>query len=191
MLLLKAIWPILRDFLSTIVFVALVWVTDDIVLATAFGVGVGVIQTGWMLVRRHPIGLLQWFSVGLVLMLGTTTILTHNGLFFKLKSSVIAAVLATVLLNRKWLAPYVPAFVTQALDERTVERAARVWAGLMVAIAILNVVVAATCSNRIWAFFIFSFPAVSYTLLAAFQFRLYRTRFLAHLRNPIECARKE
>ena len=56
---LKALRPILRDFLSTIIFISCVWVTDNIVLSTAVGVSVGVLQTAWMLAKKQPIGLLQ------------------------------------------------------------------------------------------------------------------------------------
>lgn len=174
---LLALKPILRDFLSTIVFVSCVWITDNIVLSTAIGVTTGIVQTVWMLVRRHPIGLLQWISLGLVLTLGGTTILTHNGLFFKMKSSIVALILALVLSNRRWLAPYLPQEVSLALDEGTIAAAAREWAILLVAIAIANVAVAFTCSNRVWAFFILAAPTVSYILLLGVQYRRYADRF--------------
>lgn len=172
-----ALRPILRDFLSTIVFISCVWITDDIVLSTVVGVTTGVLQTGWMLARRKPIGLLQWISLALVLTLGGTTILTHNGLFFKLKSSILALILAAVFLRERWLTPYLPPFLTERLDTDTIMRAARVWAGLMVAIALSNALVATFCSNRIWAGFIFSVPALSYIGLLSYQYRQFRPLF--------------
>lgn len=174
-----AVRPIVRDFLSTIVFVSLVWISDDIVLATAFGVGVGILQTIWMLARSKPIAMLQWLSLGLVLVLGSTTILTHNGIFFKLKSSIIALVLAAVLMRRRWLEPYLPPIIVRCLDAFTIARAARTWAILMVAIALANAVVAFTCSNRQWAFFIVSVPALSYIVTLALQYRKLRSYFVA------------
>lgn len=180
---LTALRPILRDFLSTIVFVSCVWITDNIVLSTAVGVTTGIVQTGWMLAKKRPIGLLQWISLVLVLTLGGTTILTHNGLFFKLKSSIVALILAMVLSNRKWLAPYLPPTITANLDAATIARAARQWALLMIAIAIANVAVAATCSNRIWAFFILAGPALSYIALLAVQYRQLGARFRSQRGN--------
>jgi intracellular septation protein len=181
MLFFNAIKPILKDFLSTIVFVSLVWITDDILLGTCAGVATGVVQTGWMLWRRHPIGALQWLSIAMVMLLGSTTLITGNGIFFKLKSSVLALSIGAVLLNRKWLAPYLPPIVTDHLDARTITRAAYVWAVLMALIAVSNVLVASFCSNRMWATFIFTVPAVSYITLLGIQYLMFRKRVLASI----------
>jgi intracellular septation protein len=179
MLVLKAITPVLRDFLSTIIFVALIWITDNAVLATAFGVGTGILQTVWMLARKAPIGPLQWISLGLVTVLGSITIFTGNAIFFKLKSSIAALAIGTVMLKRTWLMPYLPPAITESLDERTILRAARAWALLMLAIAVANLLVAYFCSNRIWAAFIFTVPALSYIALLGVQYVQFRGRIRA------------
>lgn len=190
MALLKAVRPVLRDFLSTIVFVACIWITGNIVLATAIGIAVGVVQTIWMLVLRKPIGALQWLSLILVAVLGTTTIITHNGLFFKLKSSIIALVLAVVMLRRQWLWPYLPPVIRDNLDVATITQAAKAWAVMFVALAVANAVVAELCSDRWWAAFIFCVPALSYLILLGVQYRLFHARIRAAIAarggvNPI------
>jgi intracellular septation protein len=178
---LLALRPIVRDFLSTILFVSCIWLTGNIVLSTGVGVGVGIVQTIWMLAKRRHIGPLQWLSLGLVLILGTTTILTHNGIFFKLKSSIIALVLALVTLRYEWMAPYLPPIITENLDTRTISRAGLAWAILLVAIALLNVAVAFTCSDRIWAMFIFCVPFASYCVLIGVQYHMFRERIAASI----------
>jgi intracellular septation protein len=182
MIFLNAIKPVLRDFLSTIVFVALIWITDDAVLATALGVGTGVMQTVWMLARKAPIGPLQWISLGLVTVLGSITIFTGNALFFKLKSSIAALAIGTVMLRRSWLMPYLPPFITETLDERTIIRAARAWAALMGVIALSNLAVAYFCSNRVWAAFIFTVPALSYFALLGAQYAIFGKRIRDNIR---------
>lgn len=177
----RALKPVLRDFLSTIVFVSIILVFGDVLMATAFGIAAGVAQTGWMLLRHRPVGPLQWLSLGLVALLGTTTLVTHNGFFFKLKSSIIALVLAWVALRPRWIVLYLPSVITTSLDTDTIGRAARAWAALMVAIAVLNLIVAVSCSDRAWALFIFVVPATSYLALISVQYGIYRKRILAGL----------
>lgn len=179
MSLLRPLRPILKDFLSTIVFVSVLWISNDILLATGVGIAVGVTQAVWMLVTRRPIAPLQWMSLGLVAVLGTTTIITHNGLFFKLKSSIIALVLAAVMMRRQWFAPYLPPFIAEHLDEDTICRAARGWAALFLVIALTNALVAYFCTDRVWAGFIVCFPAFSYVALIGVQYRLYRGQIRA------------
>jgi intracellular septation protein len=177
----KALKPVLRDFLSTIVFVSIILVLGDVLMATAFGIAAGVVQTGWMLFRRRPVGPLQWLSLGLVALLGTTTLVTHNGFFFKLKSSIIALVLGWVALRPRWIMLYLPPVITTTLDIDTIGRAARAWAVLMGVLALLNLVVAVSCSDREWALFIFVVPATSYLALISVQYGIYRKRILAGL----------
>lgn len=179
MSLLRPLRPILKDFLSTIVFVSALWISNDILLATAVGIAVGVLQAAWMLVRRRPIAPLQWMSLCLVAVLGTTTIITHNGLFFKLKSSIIALVLAAVMMRRQWFAPYLPPFIAQHLDDESIRGAARGWAALFVAIALANAAVAYFCTDRVWAAFIFCVPALSYIVLIGVQYRMFRDQIRA------------
>lgn len=183
MILFKALKPILKDFLSTIIFVLCIWITGNIILATVIGITVGVTQTGWMLARRHPIGVLQWISLILVAGLGTTTIITHNGLFFKLKSSIIALVLAGIMLRRQWLWPYLPPIIRDNLDGVTITRAARAWAVMFIALALANVMVAEFCSDRWWAAFIFCVPAISYLALLAAQYRIFHHQIRAGIRE--------
>ena len=66
--------PILRDLLSSLVFVGLFWLTGNIFLATGAGIALGIVQTLWMRMRAHPIGPLQWLSIVLV------TVATSAGL---------------------------------------------------------------------------------------------------------------
>jgi intracellular septation protein len=182
MLFIKALKPILRDFLSTIVFVSIIWFADNIVLATCAGIAVGAIQTTWMLVRHRPIGQLQWLSIVLVAVLGTTTVMTGNGIFFKLKSSLIALALGAVMLRRDWMAPYLPPIIADNLDDRTIIRAGYAWAILFGALAALNLAVALTCSDRVWASFIITVPATSYVALLGTQYLMFRKRILASIR---------
>jgi intracellular septation protein len=182
MFILRALKPILRDFLSTIVFVSIIWFANDIILATAVGVATGLVQMIWMLARRHPIGPLQWLSIVLVSVLGTTTIVTNNPFFIKLKPSIIALALGAVMLRRDWMAPYLPPIVTDNLDDRTIVRAGFAWVALMGVLAALNLVVAFTCSLILWAWYLAVVPPLSYVVLLGIQFLMFRKRIMAQIK---------
>ncbi len=161
------------------------------VLATWVGVATGVIQTAWMLLRKKHIGVLQWLSIALVLTLGTTTIITHNGFFFKLKSSIIAVALAMATLRYEWMAPYLPQVIRENLDKRTIMQASHAWAILLIAIALVNIVVADVCSDRMWAGFIIIVPTMGYVVLFALQYRKFRRKIAVSMVRRRQMAQQD
>ncbi len=142
MVVLKALVPIFRDLLATFVFVALFWLTDNIYVATAFGVVLGVCQNVWLHVRKRPVGPLQWLSLVLITTFGGATILFHNPHFIMIKPTLLWLALGIVLLRRDWMAPYLPPIVTENLDDHLIVRAGYAYAALMFTLAVMNLVVA-------------------------------------------------
>ena len=67
--LLKAFRPIGIDFLSTIVFIAFYAITGSIRLGIMLGIAVGVGQIGLIFWRGRRPDLMQWASLGLVVVL--------------------------------------------------------------------------------------------------------------------------
>ena len=68
--LLKSAQLLVSDLASTLLFLAVLLITKDLILAVALGVGLGVVQIGWLMARRKPIDTMQWLSIGLVAGLG-------------------------------------------------------------------------------------------------------------------------
>ena len=177
----KALVPIVRDLLATFVFVALFWTFDDIFLATAFGIALGVGQTLWMRLSRRPIGPLQWLSLVLITVFGTTTILTHQPHFIMVKPTLLWLALGAVMLRRDWMAPYLPPIVTENLDDRIIVRAGYAYAALMFALAVMNLVVAFAASQKFWSVYALVAPATAqFALLCTFYF-MFRKRIALRL----------
>src|SRR6185312_11936249 len=80
---------LLLDLASTILFLVLYLLTDNLLLAVGFGMALGVIQIGAQLAQRRPVETLQWLSLVLVLASGTATILTRDPTFVMLKPTLI------------------------------------------------------------------------------------------------------
>jgi intracellular septation protein A len=182
MIVLRALVPIARDLAGTFVFVALFFLTD-IYIATGCGISLVVAQTILSLVRGKRIGALQWLSLVLISMFGGATILFHWPYFIMMKPSILWLALGAVMLRRDWMAPYLPAIVTENLDDRLIVRAGYAYAALMFALAVVNLIVVWLASQKFWAIYALVGPtAAQLILLTMFYFR-FRKRIMVRIRQ--------
>lgn len=181
MIIAKALVPIFRDLVATFVFVALFWITNDIYIATAFGMALGVGQNIWLHVRHKPVGPLQWLSLVLITTFGGATILFHRPHFIMVKPTLLWLALGAVMLRRDWMAPYLPPIVTENLDDSQIVKAGYAYAGLMFALAVLNVVVAFAASAKFWAIYALIGPAVAQVVLLVALYIRFRKQILARI----------
>ena len=91
---------LVSDLASTIVFLAVLLIVKNVMLAVAIGIGIGAAQIGWFLARRKPVDAMQWLSIGLVVVSGAATLLTSDPRFVMLKPSVIYCVVGAFMLRR-------------------------------------------------------------------------------------------
>jgi intracellular septation protein len=166
------------DMVAMILFLVLVLVTRNIWLATGLGVAAGVGQVTWLLLRRKPVGALQWASVGLVGVFGSATLVFHDPRFIMFKPTVINLILAAVMMRPGWMERYVPANVRDAARPMLTVFG-YIWAALMLLTAALNAVVALTSDPATWAKFNLIFPPVSMIGLFLAQNLWMRTRAAA------------
>src|SRR6478735_4712610 len=129
--LLYALRPLASDFLPTIVFAALVALHLDVPIATAGALGVALVQMAVQkLVLKRPIPLLQWASVGLVIVFGAVSIVTNDARFLMIKPSIIYVAIGVVMLKRGWMVRYLPP-IASGRGEPLMVAWGYVWAGLM------------------------------------------------------------
>ncbi|HEY2034915.1 MAG TPA: septation protein IspZ [Rhizomicrobium sp.] len=149
--LLRAFRPLVGDFLSTIIFIAIYEITNDIVVATGSGIVTGVAQFIWLKSRRHTIELMQYASLVLVLVLGTATLLTKDPRFVMLKPSIAGFAIATVMLRRGWQLRYMPAIVKENSSEGFLVGWGYIWSALYFALAAGNLFVSYRFGLPGWA----------------------------------------
>jgi intracellular septation protein len=140
---------LLQDLASTILFLVLYLITDNLFLSVGIGMALGVVQIVWALVRRQTIGTMQWLSVALVLASGTATFFTHDPRFVMLKPTVIYCIVGAVMMKRGWMTRYLPPRAEGVKDVATAFGYA--WAGLMFFSAALNLGLALSLDAKIWA----------------------------------------
>lgn len=142
-----------QDFFSTIVFLAVYLITDNVALATSVAIAGAVAQVIYSKVRGEPLGYMTWASLGLVIVLGGATLLTHDPRFVLAKPAIGHFAVGAVMLKRGWLLRYLQPLVTETIPEY-VTIAGYAWAALMFVLGLGTIAVAATGDLKLWAFYV-------------------------------------
>ena len=164
---------LLFDFASTLLFLALYTLTDNLQLAVGLGIALAVGQIGWRLWRREAVDALQWISLVTVAASGTATLLTHDARFVMLKPTIIYTLIGLTMLRPGWMNRYMPDRALTFVPDLVI-RAGYVWSGLMFLSAALNIVLALSCSVILWGTLMTIWGMVSKTLLFFAQFTLMK-----------------
>lgn len=165
--------PLVLDFLATIVFLILVALKVDPAIAAGVAIVIGVGQVAVLKIMKRPIAPLQWLGLGLVLVFGTASLLTHDMRFLMVKPTIIYLLVGAFMLKRGWMMRYMPP-IAAGHGEDVMVVFGYVWAGLMFASGIANAVVAVTFTDH-WVAFMAIFPMVSKIGLFAVQYVTMRT----------------
>src|SRR5882724_7807596 len=141
------------DFLSTILFLALYFATDNVVLATSVAIAGAVAQVIYARVKGTPLSFMTYASLGLVIVLGGATLLTHDPRFVLAKPSIAHFAIGAIMLKRGWMLRYLPPIVTETIPEY-VTIAGYAWAALMFLLGAGTIAVAMTGDMKLWTFYV-------------------------------------
>jgi intracellular septation protein len=181
-----ALAQLLSDFLSAIVFLAIYATTDNLYWATAAAIAVSLAQFAASRIRGRPIDAMQWLVLGLVLVLGTTTLITQDSRFIMVKPSIVHFAVGLVMLRRGWMIRYLPPVVRDNISEPVIVAAGYAWAALMFVLGALNLFIALTLSFKIWAWFV-SVGALGAKVVAFFvQYIVFRVIIRRKLQTTAE-----
>ncbi|MBL8545322.1 MAG: septation protein IspZ [Hyphomonadaceae bacterium] len=176
---LEAARPILVDLLSTIVFFILLWTTHDFILATALGIAAGVIEVTIRLIRKKPVGIITWMSLGLVIIMGSASILTHQPLFVMLKPTIAYSLIGAVMLKPGWMYDYAPQIARQYLTPADMTPWGYAWSSLMFLSGALNIALALTLDPIAWSASLSIFGLVSKFALFGLTYAAMRAKVIA------------
>jgi intracellular septation protein len=166
--LLFAVRPLLSDFFPTIVFAVLMALHVDVRVATAAALLIGVGQVAVQKALRRPVEVLQWASLGLVVVFGALGILTNDPRFLMIKPTIIYFAIGVVMLRRGWMVRYLPADAVEHVADLQIAWG-YVWSGLMFATGVANGLIAWSFP-AFWPAFIAVVPLASKALLFAVHF---------------------
>lgn len=172
--LLRAFRPIAADFLSTIVFIVAYNITGSLAAGVGIGVASALVQTAWLRWRGRKIESMQWASLGLVLVLGSATLLTRNAHIIMVKPTIAAFAIAAVMLRPGWMARYLPPIVVANVPPRLPLVWGYVWAGAIFALGVANLVVAFAFGPRTWIMYTAFVPLAVQLSLFLLQYAMIR-----------------
>jgi intracellular septation protein len=149
-----ALYQLAEDFLSTIVFLIVYFVSGELYLAVIVAILVGVGQLIALKRRGRTLDIMAWLALMMAIVLGGATLITDDSRFIMAKPSVGHFAVALVMLRRGWLARYMPDIVKENVPARVLIGWGYGWAALMIVLGLLNLYVAAYYSIDVWAWFI-------------------------------------
>ena len=170
-----------QDFLSTIVFLAVYLITDNVVLATAVAIAGAVGQVIYARIKGQQLDYMTWASLGLVIVLGGATLLTQDPRFVLAKPAIGHFAVGLIMLKRGWLLRYLPPIVTENIPEY-VTVAGYAWAALMFVLGLGTIAVAATGDIKLWAFYISVVLIGAKVAALAIQYVVFRIVITQRLR---------
>jgi intracellular septation protein len=141
------------DFFSTIVFLVIYLSTDNVLLATGVAIAGAILQVIYSRLKGQPLGYMTWASLGLVIVLGSATLLTSDPRFVLAKPAIGHLAVGVIMLKRGWMLRYLPAIVSETIPEY-VTVAGYAWAALMFALAAGTIGVAMTGDMKLWTFYV-------------------------------------
>jgi len=178
-----ALFQLAEDFLSAFVFLGIYLATGNLTLAVAIAMAVGVAQLALAKWRRRRLEAMQWLSLGLVIVLGAVTLITNDSRFMMAKPSLIHFAVGVVMLRRGWMDRYLPPMVKENLPQQIIILTGFAWAGLMFALGLANLYVAANYSPIVWGYFL-SIGATGAKIVAFFiQYVVFQILIRRHLRT--------
>ncbi len=112
-----ALGQLLSDFLSAIVFLVIYGSTDNLYLATGAAIAVSLAQFAVFRMRGQPVDAMQWLVLGMVVVLGSATLITEDSRFIMMKPSIVHFAVGAVMLRRGWMTRYLPPIVQGNIPE--------------------------------------------------------------------------
>lgn len=152
----------------------------DIYVATGVAIGATIVQIAWLKLRGRPVEVMQWISLGVIVVFGGLTLVLHDEAFIKWKPTILYWLFALVLLGgrlsgRNFIRTLMGG--QMALPPPVWERLNQMWMLFFVAMGAANLWVAYTWSTDIWVNFKL-FGTLGLTLLFVIGQGLYLGRFL-------------
>jgi len=177
-----ALRQLAEDFLSAFVFLGLYLATGNLPLAVGMAMAIGAGQLALAKWRGRRLEAMQWLSLGLVIALGAVTLVTNDPRFMMAKPSLIHFAIGAVMLRPGWMDRYLTPMVKDNLPQRIVVLTGYAWAGLMFALGLANLYVAANYSPVVWGYFL-SIGATGAKILAFFaQYAVFQILVRRRLR---------
>jgi intracellular septation protein len=171
----QALWHILDDFVSAVLFLIAYGVSGSLRAAVGITVLAALTPLARRILQRRRYEPLQWSSLGLTFALGAAAWLFGSPRFIMAKPSAVHFALATAMCRGGWMVPYLNATARQNVPKPVVVAAGDAWAVLMAALGFTNLVIALYFDVRVWAWFVTTISVGAKLAALALQYAVFRT----------------
>ncbi len=141
------------DFFSTIVFLAVYLILDNVLLATGVAIASSVAQVAYAHIKGEPLGFMTYASLALVVVLGTATLVTSDPRFVLAKPAIAHFAIGAIMLKRGWMLRYMPPIVAETIPEY-VTFAGYAWAALMFVLGCGTIAIAMSGDTKLWTLYV-------------------------------------
>ena len=169
------------DFFSAIVFLVVYLATGDVLIATGVAIAGAVGQFIYARVKGQKLDIMTWASLGLVIVLGSATLITNDPRFVLMKPSIAHFAVGSIMLRRGWMLRYSPDIVKDNIP-RLVTIAGYAWAVLMFVLGAGVIATAMTGDIKLWAFYVTVIAIGAKILAFAIQYVVFRIVITRKLR---------
>jgi len=181
----NAFKPLLSDFLSVIVFVIVMTITDNLVLSVVAGMATGIAQIAFEKWRGRKIEIMQWASFVLVIVLGTAAIVFRDDRFVMIKPSIGSFAIGLVMLTPNWMGRYLPPIVKENVSPVALVAWGYVWAALEMLFAAVNAWIALTLGRKVWLEYTAFVPITVQILLFLLQYAWLRAAVVRSMKARV------
>ena len=146
---------LILDFLPIVVFYG-VFKLANIYIATGAAIAVTLVLLAWTKLSGRPIELMQWAGLVIIVVFGGATLYLQDETFIKWKPTVLYLLLALGLGLARLRGKNVLATMMKnqlILPEPIWNRLSAMWAGFLIAMAILNLTIAYSFDTETWVNF--------------------------------------
>jgi intracellular septation protein len=152
----------------------------DIYTATAVAIAATIAQIVWLKLRGKHVEVMQWVSLGVIVVFGGLTLMLHDETFIKWKPTILywsfaSGLLIARLTGRNLMKVFMGAQMT--LPAPVWERLNQMWMLYFLLMGALNIWVAYTWSTEIWVNFKL-FGTLGMTLVFVLLQGVYLSRFM-------------
>mgnify|MGYP001079320677 CR=1 FL=1 len=161
------------DFFSTIVFLLVYLVSDNVALATMVAIAGAVAQFVYARIKQQKLDVMTYASLALVILLGGATLLTKDPRFVLVKPSIAHFAIGAIMLRKGWMLRYSPDIVRDNIPH-LVTIAGYAWAALMFALGLGTIAVAMTGDIKLWAFYVSVVAVGAKVGAVALQYGVFR-----------------
>ncbi len=170
----------LVDFFPIVLFF-IAYKFGGIYIATVVAIVTSVIQVSYEWFRHRRVDMMQWVTLGLIVVLGSATLLLHNELFIKWKPTAINWLFAVLFLGSHYIGkePLIKRMMSGQvhLPEAVWYKLSFSWVGFFFISGIANIYVAYNFSTNTWVNFKL-FGVLGMTILFALLQAVYLSRFI-------------